>query len=93
MIYDIDPNFNLSKNLRIRFFKIDRFIRIYDRTRYLTLFCAEIYDAIYNRIRYLIYIFSYYCLKIKIDSILNKYKNYYHYRIFLEKCSYQLAKK
>ena len=43
-----------SKRLRIRFDKIDGFIRIYDRTRYLTLFGSEKYDAIYNRIGYLI---------------------------------------
>ena len=28
-----------------------------------------------------------------IISILNKDKNHYYYEIFLEKCSYQLAKK
>ena len=56
-----------SKPLRTRFFKIDKFIRIYNGTRYLTLFGSEKYDAIYNRIRYLIsiksgitYIFSHY---------------------------------
>ena len=45
----IDP-----KHLRFRFNKIDGFIRIYDETRYLTLFGSEKYDPIYNRIRYLI---------------------------------------
>ena len=30
---------------------------------------------------------------ILIKSILNKDKNHYYYKIFLEKCSYQLAKK
>ena len=30
---------------------------------------------------------------IHIKSVLNKDKNYYYYNIFLEKCSYQLAKK
>ena len=30
---------------------------------------------------------------ILIESILNKDKNHYYYNIFLEKCSYQLAKK
>ena len=30
---------------------------------------------------------------ILIKSVLNKDKNYYYYNIFLEKCSYQLAKK
>ena len=55
------------KSLRIRFDKTDRFIRIYDVTRYLTLFGSENYDAICNSIRYLInrkisitYIFSHY---------------------------------
>ena len=52
----------------------DGFIRIYDGTRYLTLFGSEKY-AIYNRIRYLIslrsgitYISSHYFAKIKVDS-------------------------
>ena len=63
-----------SKLLRIKFDKMDGFIRIYDWTRYLTLFGPEKY-AIYNRIRYLIslksgitYIFSHYFAKIKVDS-------------------------
>ena len=30
---------------------------------------------------------------IHIKSVLNKDKNTYYYKIFLEKCSYQLAKK
>ena len=30
---------------------------------------------------------------IHIKSALNKDKNHYYYKIFLEKCSYQLAKK
>ena len=55
--------------------KIHGFIRIYDGTRYLTLFGSEKYEAIYNRIRYLIrlksgikYIFSHYFAKINVDS-------------------------
>ena len=58
------------KSLLIRFNKIDGFIRIYDGTRYLTLFGSEKYDAICDRIRYLIslksgitYIFSHYFFK------------------------------
>ena len=61
--------------MRIRFDKIDGYIEIYDGTRYLTLFDTEKYDAIYNKIRYLIplkggmtYIFSHYFVKIKVDS-------------------------
>ena len=64
-----------SKPLRTTFDKIDGFIRIYDGTRYLTLFGSEKYDAICDRIRYLIslksgitYIFSHYFAKIKVDS-------------------------
>ena len=40
-----------AKTLRIRFDKIDRFIRIYDGNRYLVLFSLEKYDAIYNNIK------------------------------------------
>ena len=52
------------------------------------------------------FIFSHYFAKIKVDSYdplnnviiliksaLNKYKNHYYHKIFLEKCSYQSAKK
>ena len=52
----IDP-----KSLRIIFDKIDGFIRIYDGTRYLTLFGSEKNDAIYDRIRHHIYFFSLFC--------------------------------
>ena len=76
MIYDIlYKNLIDPKPLRIRFDIINRFIRIYDGTRYLTLFRSEKYDAISERIRYLIrlksgitYIFSHYFAKTKIDS-------------------------
>ena len=61
--------------MRIRFFKIDGFVRNYNRTIHLTLFGSEKYDVIYNKIRYLIsqksgitYIFSHYFAKIKDDS-------------------------
>ena len=46
--------FIVPKLLRIRFDKIDGFIRNYDGTRYLTLLGSEKYDAIYNRIKYLL---------------------------------------
>ena len=53
LIYDISyRNFIGSKPLRISFDKIDGTIRIYDRTKYLTLFSINKYDAIYDRIRY-----------------------------------------
>ena len=47
-------NFMGAKPLRIRFDKIDGFIKIYDRARYLALFGPGIYGTIYDRIRYLI---------------------------------------
>ena len=62
------------KPLRIILNKADRFIGTYNGTRYLVLFGPETYDAIYNRIRYLLslktnirYVFSHYCTKIKVD--------------------------
>ena len=42
-----------AKPLRIRFDKIDGFMRVTDGSRYLVLFDGEKYDFIYNRIRYL----------------------------------------
>ena len=54
LIYDISYISLIdSKSLCIRFDQINAFIRIYDRTRYLTLLGPEKYDAIYNRIGYL----------------------------------------
>ena len=64
-----------SKPLRIRFDKIDGIIKIYDGTRYLTLFGTKKHDAVYDKTRYLLskksgitYIFSHYFAKIKVDS-------------------------
>ena len=74
LIYDISYKTLIdSKLLRIRFDKINEFIRIYDGTRYLTLFGSEKYDAIYSRIRLslksgITYIFSHYFAKIKVYS-------------------------
>ena len=42
------------QSLRIRFDKIDGFIKTYDENKYLVLRGSEKYDAINNRIRYLI---------------------------------------
>ena len=44
----------VSKHLHIKFYKINVFIRIYDGSRYSQLFRSEKYNAIYDRIRYLI---------------------------------------
>ena len=43
-----------TKSIHFRFDKVDGFIRVYDGTRYLVLFGPEKYQAIYNRIRFLI---------------------------------------
>ena len=65
----------VPKPLQIRLDKIDGFIRIYYGARYLKLFASEIYDPIYERIKYLrsikigiTYIFSHYYVKMKFDS-------------------------
>ena len=83
--------------MSIRFDKIDGFNRIYDGTRYLVLFDSEKYDAIYNKIRYLLSLVESYdslpiekrltlhSVTILIKSVFNKEKNHYHYKIFLEK--------
>ena len=64
----------IAKLLRIRFNKIDTFIRDYDETQYLALFKNEKYYSIYNGIRYLLsvksgitYVISHNYAKIKID--------------------------
>ena len=55
LIYDISYKTLIgAKPLLVRFNKIERFIRVYDGTRYLVLFGGEKYDFIYNRIRYLL---------------------------------------
>ena len=43
-----------TNSFRIRFDEIDGFITIYDGIKYLVLFGSKRYDAIYNKIRYLI---------------------------------------
>ena len=103
-----------SKPLRSRFDKIGGIIRIYYRSRYLTLFGTRKYDAIYDKIRYLIsiksgitYTISHHFAKVKVDSydslpiektftlhnVIMLTTTIYYYKIFLEKYSYQLAKK
>ena len=64
-----------AEALRIRFDKIHEFIRVYDETRYLTLFGSEKYDVIYNRIWYLVAVksditnvFSHYHITMKVNS-------------------------
>ena len=75
LIYDISYKTLIDPEpLLIRFDKIDELIRIYDGTKYLVLLGPEKYDAIYNRIRYLISlkigitdVFFHYFVKIKVD--------------------------
>ena len=64
-----------SKPLHLRFDKIDGFIRVHDRTRYLVLFGSEKDDSIDDRIRYLVsvksditYIISHNYAAMKVDS-------------------------
>ena len=64
-----------AKSLSIMFDKVNGFIRDSDGTKYLVLFGLKKYDAIYDRIRYLIglksgitYVLSYNYAKIKVDS-------------------------
>ena len=64
-----------SRPFRIRFDKLDGFIRVYDWTKCFVLFGSEKDDFIYNRITYLIgiksgitYVTSHNYAKIKIDS-------------------------
>ena len=54
--------------LRIRFDKIDGFIKNYDGTRYLVLFGTEKFDSVYNIISYLISVKIKEICKIKVDS-------------------------
>ena len=55
LIHEISyKTFMVAKPSYIRFNEIDGFIKIYDGIRYLVLFGSGWYDAIYNRIRYLI---------------------------------------
>ena len=76
LIYEIScKTLICPKPVCTRFEKIDGFIRTYDGTRYLTLFCSKKYDAISDRIRYLISLksgitccSSPYFAKIKVNS-------------------------
>ena len=55
MVYHISYNTLIgAEPLCIRFDEVDGFIRVYDGTRYLVLFGSQNYDAIYDKIRYLI---------------------------------------
>ena len=62
-----------SKPLSIRCDDVNGSIKVYDGIRHLVLFSSERYDAIYNRIRYLlnqkiVLCFSHNNAKSKVDS-------------------------
>ena len=55
LIYEVSfKNFIGAKPLQIIFDKVNGFVRDYDGIKYLVLFGLEKYDAIYDRIIYLI---------------------------------------
>ena len=55
LVYDISYKTSTgAKPLRIRFDKIDGFIKIHNKIRYLVLFDYSYYDKIGDRIKYLI---------------------------------------
>ena len=55
LIYDISSKTSIgTKPLRIRFDKIDGFIKIFDKIRYLALFDCSYCDKICDKIKYLI---------------------------------------
>ena len=77
LIYDISYKTWIDlKRLHIRFDKINGFIRIYDGTRYLTLFGSKKYGVIDDRFRVALsqksgvtYIFFHYFAKRKVDYL------------------------
>ena len=94
-----------AKPLRIKFNKVDEISKIYNGLRYLELSNSNnevyyrIYDAIFDRITYVIMEkvvlqivkpiekkLTFYNL---INSVVNEDKNNYHYNIFLEKDLYK----
>ena len=97
----IDP-----KPLRIRFFRLfgsEKYEAISKRTRYLisqksgityifSLYFAKIKVDSYNSLP-IEKRLTLHNVIIYIKSVLNKHRNRYYYKFFLEKCSYQLAKK
>ena len=54
LIYDIwYKTFIGTKQMCIRLDKVGGFVKVYDGSRYLVLFCPERYDAVYDRIIYI----------------------------------------
>ena len=84
-------------------FGLEKYNAIYNRIRYLrSLKCdiTYVFSRNYAKVKIdsddglpLEKILSLHNVIIHIKSVLNKNKNHYYYKIFLEKCLYQLAKK
>ena len=76
LIYEVlYKTFIGAKPLRFMFDKVDKFIRGYNETKYLTLFGSKKYDSIFKLSKYLValksiisYVVSHNYGKIKIDS-------------------------
>ena len=81
-----------AKPLQIMFNKVDDSIREFGGTKYLVLFGVEKYNAIDYRIRYLTGLKSGNSYNFFLNYAKSKFIHDY-YNIFLEKSSYQLAKK
>ena len=84
--------------MRIRLDKIDGFIKIHDKIRYLVLFDYSYCDKVCDKIKYLISekssttdsislpiekILTFQNVVILIKSVINKYKNEYYFNIYL----------
>ena len=87
----------------LRLFRAKKYDAIYDGIRYLKSLKTSItyiFSHYFSKIKVHSYDFlptektlTLHNVVILIQSVLNKDKNCYHYKIFLEKCLNQLAKK
>ena len=70
MIYDISYKTLIgAKPLRVRFDKVDEFIRVYYGTRHLVLLDPEKYDIFYNKNQ------NHYCYNIFLEKFLYQLPN------------------
>ena len=80
LIYDISYKALIdTKPLSIRFDKIDEFIGICDRNRYLLSFCLQKYNVVYNRIIQNI------CFKHDFSRYYTKFKGHSYDSLPVEK--------
>ena len=90
-------------NRHLTLFGSEKYDAIYGRIRYLISLkraITYIFSHYFAKMKVDSYdpiliekILALYNVIIYIKSVLNKDKNHYYHKIFLEKCSYQLAKK